>query len=49
MLKEILIFAGGVVTGAAVVLGLDDKDDSSWSDYDSEPEHDSKPEIETEE
>lgn len=33
MLKEILIFVGGVVTGATVVFGLEDKDDEAWEDY----------------
>ncbi len=49
MFKEVLIFAGGVITGAAIILGLDEKDESSWSDYDNEPEQDEKTDIETEE
>ena len=33
MFKEVLIFVGGVVTGAAVVFGLEDKEESKWEEY----------------
>ena len=33
MFRAIIIFVGGVVTGAAMILGLDDKEDSTWEEY----------------
>lgn len=33
MFKEIAIFIGGVITGTAVILGLDEKEETSWQEY----------------
>jgi hypothetical protein len=44
MFKEIAIFIGGVATGVAVALGLDDKDETSWETYnETEKPTDKKP------
>jgi len=33
MFRVAIIFIGGIITGASLILGLNDKDDSAWEEY----------------